>query len=418
MHPMNARSDGVRVLYSFPHKIGAGRICETAWQQVAGATAAGASMTVFPGSVARPLPNGVRVNPTLARGRVRLPYRVFGHQRLLDLHDRIVARRLPALAGSIDLVHTWPSGARETLKAAAKLGIPTVLERPNAHTRYAYEIVRRESERVGVALPSGAEHAYNPSVLRREEEEFRLADRLLCPSAFVLASFLQEGYEARKLIRHMYGFDESMFWPVPDEPSPSRPFTALFVGFAAVRKGLHYALEAWQQSAARQGGRFLIAGSFLPAYQSCLAPLLSDPSVHVLGHRRDVPELMRNSDVLLLPTVEEGSPLVALEALGSGCVPLVSKVCAGACMHDVNALIHDVGDTKTLAHQISMLYEDSECLRRLRAGAIASAPEVTWRAAGVKLVEAYRDTVWGHRKEPHGAHTSVPLSMVRESGGT
>ena len=36
----------VRVLYSFPHKLGADRICYTAWQQVNGLSAAGAQVIV------------------------------------------------------------------------------------------------------------------------------------------------------------------------------------------------------------------------------------------------------------------------------------------------------------------------------------------------------------------------------------
>ena len=38
----------VRVLYSFPQKIGAGRVCYTAWEQVRGLHAAGATVTAFP----------------------------------------------------------------------------------------------------------------------------------------------------------------------------------------------------------------------------------------------------------------------------------------------------------------------------------------------------------------------------------
>ena len=96
------------------------------------------------------------------------------------------------------------------------------------------------------------------------------------------------------------------------------------VGVCAVRKGLHYALEAWLRSPASKDGTFLIAGGFLPDYQEKLAPMLAHPSVQVLGHRTDVPELMRKSDILVLPSIEEGFGLVLTEAMGSGCVPLVS----------------------------------------------------------------------------------------------
>jgi hypothetical protein len=96
---------------------------------------------------------------TLARGRLRLPYKLLGSKRTLALHDYIVAGRLKNLADRFDIIHTWPSGALRTLKAAAELGIPTVLERPNAHTRFAIEVVKQECERLGLTMPPGHEHA-------------------------------------------------------------------------------------------------------------------------------------------------------------------------------------------------------------------------------------------------------------------
>jgi hypothetical protein len=105
----------VRVLYSFPNRLGAYRICYTAWKQVNGLAAAGADLLVFPGVLSRPLPPGVSVRPTLARGKLRLPYRLLGSFRTVALHDWIVARRLEKLVGQIDIVHTWPLGAVETL---------------------------------------------------------------------------------------------------------------------------------------------------------------------------------------------------------------------------------------------------------------------------------------------------------------
>src|SRR5262245_30660934 len=92
-----------RVLYSFPHKIGAARICTTAWYQVAGAHSAGADIECHPGVLHKPLPDDVAVRPTLGRGRARIPYRAIGNRRALELHDAVVARRLPKLAGEIDV---------------------------------------------------------------------------------------------------------------------------------------------------------------------------------------------------------------------------------------------------------------------------------------------------------------------------
>lgn len=390
--------DPIRVLYSFPHRIGAGRICYTAWEQVAGLDAAGADVLVHPASVHRPLPDGVEVRPTLARGRLRVPYRAVGQLRALILHDRIVARRLPKLAGRIDVVHTWPLGALATLEVAARLGIPTVLERPNAHTRFAYEVVRDECERLGVELPSDHEHAYNETVLLREEREYELADRLLCPSEFVVKTFVDRGFERDRLIRHIYGYDEKTFHP-PAEPSePRAGLTMLYVGVAAVRKGLHFALEAWLRSPASRDGTFLIAGELLPAYGERLSTDLAHPSVRVLGHRTDIAELMRTSDLLVLPSIEEGFGLVCTEAMGSGCVPLVSDACTDVCRHLENALVHRVGDVAELERHITMLHGDRALLERLRAGCLETAPDVTWNAAGVVLLDAYRELVEAHAR--------------------
>src|SRR5579862_5558721 len=163
----------VRVLYSFPHKIGAGRICYTAWQQVNGLAAAGADVLLFPGVLHKPVAVTVRVRPTLSRGKLRISYKLVGNMRALALHDYIVSRRIEKLVGQIDVIHTWPDAALQTLKTANRLGIPTVLERPNAHTRYAYEAVEREAKRLGIVLPTENEYAFKTDVLEREEEEYQ-----------------------------------------------------------------------------------------------------------------------------------------------------------------------------------------------------------------------------------------------------
>jgi glycosyltransferase involved in cell wall biosynthesis len=291
----------------------------------------------------------------------------------------------------VDIIHSWPLGSLETIKAAKRLGIPVALERCNAHTRFAYEVVQQECERLGVPLPRGHEHAFNAEILRREEEEYALADAILCPSDFVVKTFIDQGFPKEKLVRFIYGVDEKLFHHDPTPRDSERGLTMIFAGVCAVRKGLHYALEAWLESPASKDGAFLIAGDFLPAYREKLAPLLAHPSVRVLGHRTDVPELMRKSDLFVLPSIEEGFGLVCTEAMASGCVPLVSEACTDICRHMDNALVHSVGDVKSLSEHITLLHENRVLLEQLRAACLRTAPDVTWRAAGVRLYQVYRE---------------------------
>lgn len=377
----------MRVLYSFPHKLGADRICYTAWQQVRGLVAAGVEVLAMPGALHRAVPDCVQVEPTLARGKLRIPYKLLGRMNSCRLHDWIVARRLGAVADQIDLVHCWPLGSLETLTTARRLGIPAVLERPNAHTRFCYETVAAECRRIGVNLPHH-EYQRNEPVLLREEAEFQAASALLCPGAFPQKSFLDQGFAPSTLLRHAYGFDDQRYFP--EDRGEHRNFIALFVGVDAVRKGLHLALEAWLASHASQGGTFYIAGNLNPEFKTRFHDQLSHSSVVALGHRNDVPELMRKADVLLLPSFEEGSALVCMDAIGSGCVPVVSDACSDACQHMQNALVHAIGDTQTLTQHISLLYENRVQLQRLRKTCIEERLSYTWTAAGQKLKNAYQ----------------------------
>jgi glycosyltransferase involved in cell wall biosynthesis len=313
--------------------------------------------------------------------------------RACAIHDAVVAHRLKNLAGKIDIIHAWPLGSLRTLETARKLGIPTVLERANTNTRFGYEIVRQESDRIGVPLPKGQEHEYNKEILEIEEAEYDAADKLLCPSDFVVKTFIDKGFPREKLVRHIYGYDPKRFYPNPRENGSDRGLRVLFVGLCAVNKGLHFALEAWLNSAAHKTGTFLIAGEFIPAYREKLKFMLSHPSVQVLGQRTDIPELMRNSDVLVLPSITEGFGLVCPEAMGSGSVPLVSDAVTDVCRHMENSLVHKVGDVPTLTAHLDLLDRDRALLQRLRDGALASAPSCTWDEAGVRLLEAYRSVL-------------------------
>ena len=190
----------------------------------------------------------------------------------------------------------------------------------------------------------------------------------------------------------------------------------LFVGVCAVRKGVHYALEAWLQSLAHKNGTFLIAGGFLPEYAAKLAPMLSHPSVKALGHRTDVPELMRQSDILVLPSIEEGFGLVVADAMGSGCVPLVSEACTDICRHMENGLVHRVGDVETLAHQISLLHKNRALLEQLRDASLLAAPGFTWTSAGARLLDVYCTMVQWSQKAVGLAAGGSPILKIASIG--
>lgn len=383
----------MRVLYSFPFRIGAERICRTAWYQVAGAAPAGAEVTVFTGSVARRLPPQVRSHTTLSLGRFRIPLRALGRTRACQVHDWMTARWLADHHSQIDVVHGWPLASLLTLQTAKRLGIPSFLERPNAHTAYAYQAAAEEGRLLGIDLPPDHDHKHNQEYLDHEEKEYAAADFLLCPSEFVAQSFRDCGFDEGKLLRHHYGYDKDRFFPGSQDPTEDRGLVMLYAGVCEPRKGLHYALEAWLNSGAHQQGKFLVCGEFVPGYAEKLANMLDHPSVEVLGHRNDLPELMRQSDLFVLSSVEEGSALVTYEARGSGCVLLVSDGAGAVCEHMDNAMVHPMRDIGALTKDIKHLNLDRAFLRRLRNSSLSTIDDITWKGAGRRLVEVYSSKV-------------------------
>jgi glycosyltransferase involved in cell wall biosynthesis len=116
---------------------------------------------------------------------------------------------------------------------------------------------------------------------------------------------------------------------------------------------------------------------------------------------------MRHSDMLILPSLEEGYGLVIAEAMGSGCVPLASSACTEICRHMENGLTHRVGDVAALTEQITMLDENRTLLRKMRQASLRMIPEITWTAAGRRLLEAYREAIARHSSQARSAAAFV-----------
>ena len=164
---------------------------------------------------------------------------------------------------------------------------------------------------------------------------------------------------------------------------------AVFLGRVEPRKGLHHALDAWIASSASRDGRFLVFGAVDDAYRGVLADRLAHPSVELRGVTPAPVDELARADVLLLPSLEEGSALVTYEAQVAGCVPLVSTAAGALLDHDVHGLVHEPGDVATITAQLDRLAADPAALARLGGAAMAHAPELSWAAASRSLVAAY-----------------------------
>ncbi len=382
----------ITAVYSFPSRLGTTGVGATAWHQVSGLLQEGIDVQLYCGSCEKPIDDLSYLRETLVPWGVKLPIRLLGTERAAALHDRIVANAIKQTnsKSNIDVIHCWPLGAEETLRTARKLGIKTLVERPNCHTRYAYEVVKQEHKKLGVKLYKSHSHSYNAKRLHREENEYALADLLLCPSEFVARTFQDQGFSKGKIARHQYGFDTSKFTlDSTDSRLNDNNFKMAFVGSCEPRKGLHYAIDAWLASEASENGIFYICGNYTQGYRDFLAKKLAHPSVKEVGFLNDVSGLLQKCHALILPSIEEGSALVTYEARACGCVLLVSEASGAQCVHMHDSLVHRVGDVATLRKHINMLASDRSFYQMLQKNSLAELDQLTWARAAEVLVDIY-----------------------------
>jgi glycosyltransferase involved in cell wall biosynthesis len=96
--------------------------------------------------------------------------------------------------------------------------------------------------------------------------------------------------------------------------------------------------------------------------------------------RRDVHRYYREAEALVLPSVSEGVPLVAIEALGAG-IPVVASNLTGiaSVVRDrENGLLVEPGDAASLASALRVLETDEGLRARLRHGAKSGRGVANW----------------------------------------
>lgn len=282
-------------------------------------------------------------------------------------------RRERATARGAVLVHTHSSKAGILGRAAAKLaGVAMVV-----HTIHGYGF-----------------HDGQPAPVRRLYQGLeRLASRLSHALVAVAEENRRTGvrlglFEAGRCEVIPGGIDVSAYRRPADARGRARaalglPAEAPVVGMVACLKP-QKAPEDFVAVAARVGAavpeaRFFIAGDGerRGAVEAAARRAGLDGRLALLGWRRDVPDLMAATDVLVLTSRWEGLPLVLPQAMAAG-RPVVATSVNGApeaVREGVTGHLVPPGDVAALAGRVIDLLRDEPRRQAMGAAAARSAPE-------------------------------------------
>jgi glycosyltransferase involved in cell wall biosynthesis len=198
-----------------------------------------------------------------------------------------------------------------------------------------------------------------------------LSDCLVVPSQAVQDDLVKNfGVNAERCRLVPYAAGDSWF-EVRNQAMPGR---LLFVGTAGLRKGVHTLGEA-----ARLLGNepyvYRVAGGVSDAVRH--HPLTSPLTFLGRIPRLDVTREYEAADVLVLPSLAEGSAEVTYEALAAG-IPVVTTREAGSVVRDgIDGFIVPASDPVSLATHVRQIVENRELRERMSRAARARAREFT-----------------------------------------
>ena len=219
-----------------------------------------------------------------------------------------------------------------------------------------------------------------------EKQEWAAATIIICPSEFVRDGLVKAGADAARIRVVPYGVN------VPDRPpeikdrmSP-RPLRVLVAGKVCLQKGSQVVYDA--AKLLQDKVQIRMVGSLAGLPETILGRLRT--CIDVLGPvpRPVMPNHYSWADVLLLPSLCEGSATVIYEALAHG-VPAICTPNTGSVVRDgMDGFIVPIRDSAAVAARLEQLAGDGELRMRMAANARQRAREFTVEAYGRRLLVA------------------------------
>ena len=226
---------------------------------------------------------------------------------------------------SSQVLHAYEDGCSDSFARAKQLGMQCSYELPIAHWATVRRLLAEEAERYPEWEPTLESTREPEEKLFRKEEELRLADRITCPSQFVLDSIPLE--IKQKTPCQISPFGSPPCKPVDFErPQENETIKLLFVGSMSQRKGLADLFEAMKLLKGEPISLSILGQPSMPMefYRKQLAAFEYFPPCS----NQKVREIMRTHDAVVLPSIVEGRALVQQEALSCG-LPIIVTPNAG-----------------------------------------------------------------------------------------
>lgn len=277
-----------------------------------------------------------------------------------------------------DVFIGWSSFSKEAIEASRAR--KKIIIRDSTHIEYQYEVVRREYHRLGLPFIE------RPACVARELAEYAMADQIIVLSRFAKKTMVDRGISEEKVSIVRLGVDRTVFKP-RELFEPKRPLKAVFFGAVSVRKGVAHMLEATKHFSPRELQLFVIG----PVEKGLEAVLRRYTHATFLPAMPQVElaEAVREMDLFLFPSLEDGFAFTVAQAMASGLVPVMTEVCGTADLLEdgKSCFLVKPADPEGMAERIQYFVEDPRRLIPMRKAVLEAAGNLGWGSYG-KAVNA------------------------------
>jgi len=267
----------------------------------------------------------------------------------------------------------------KAFELAKAQGRTCILDRTNGDFRIYNTMMADVASRYGDwFLPT--ERAEDTANIARDQREYELADTILVGCQFAAGTIRDATADpviAAKIRVLNYCFDEALFADLPP-PQPidrQAPVKFLFLGLVIPRKGIQHILEAIARIPRSQAELTIVGSLSVPP--KAFAPYADRVTYIPTVARADVPRIMADHHVFMLPSYFEGAGITLYEALASGCALIQSRNCAPVVTPDTGVMLDEISTNAVHAAMLQAI-EDRDRLDTWRANAQAEAQNYTF----------------------------------------
>lgn len=307
---------------------------------------------------------------------------------LSDLYfDQQVSKRLKSQP--CDLIMGVAGQTNLGFKAAKAKGARAWLYCLNNYLPFMQEQIQQEMRMLSEATVA----SMNPMMLQRFLGECKQADLIVVLSEVAKQTFVQAGFAPEKVAVLTPFVDTVRFHPVP---KLDQVFRVLYVGTIEPRKGVPYLINAFADANIPNSELLIVGGTSTRALRILMENALSK---HANIKQEfwdfscaDPTAVFGKCSVLVLPSVEDGFGLVALEAMACGLPVIVTSQCGAADVvaQGVNGFVVPPRDVESLGNKLIFLAENETTRTEMGQAARITAEQQTQELYQQNLRQIFR----------------------------